>query len=84
MHRLLKQNIKLFISFPIIVNVGLLLYFKYLNFAIINVNMFAGKNFPLREIILPLGISFYTFQQIAYIVATERRELENNNIIDYC
>ena len=79
----LKIRNKIFMSLPIIVNVGLLLYFKYLNFAITNINTFLGKEFPLKEIILPLGISFYTFQQIAYIVATEREELENNNIVDY-
>ena len=79
----LKISNKIIMSLPIVVNVGLLLYFKYLNFAITNINTFLGKEFPLKEIILPLGISFYTFQQIAYIVATERGELENNNIVDY-
>ena len=74
---------KVLMALPIIVNVGLLLYFKYLNFAITNINTFFGKEINLPEIILPLGISFYTFQQIAYIVATERGDLENNNIIDY-
>jgi len=74
---------KIMLALPIIVNIGLLLYFKYLNFAITNINTFFGKEFQLQEIILPLGISFYTFQQIAYIIATERGELKNNNIIDY-
>ena len=81
--RQFKIKNKILMALPIIVNVGLLLYFKYLNFAITNINTFFGKEFELQEIILPLGISFYTFQQIAYIVATERGELENNNIIDY-
>ena len=74
---------KLLLALPIIVNVGLLLYFKYFNFAITNINNLFGKELEFREIVLPLGISFYTFQQIAYIVATERGDLENNNIIDY-
>ena len=74
---------KIIIVFPIIVNVGLLLYFKYSNFVIANINTFFGKNFALQEIILPIGISFYTFQQIAYIVATDRGELDNNNVLDY-
>ncbi len=74
---------KVMMALPIIVNVGLLLYFKYLNFAITNINTFFGQELTLREIILPLGISFYTFQQIAYIVATERGDLENNDLIDY-
>lgn len=78
-----KTRNRIILALPIIVNVGLLLYFKYLNFAIINIKSFFGKEYELQKIILPLGISFYTFQQIAYIVTTERGELENNNIIDY-
>ncbi|SFP38868.1 D-alanyl-lipoteichoic acid acyltransferase DltB, MBOAT superfamily [Butyrivibrio proteoclasticus] len=81
--RKFKIKTKFLTALPIIVNVGLLLYFKYMNFAITNVNIFFGKEIELKEIILPLGISFYTFQQIAYIVATEQGNLENNNIIDY-
>lgn len=78
----LSVKSKVFMAVPIVVNVGLLLYFKYLNFVITNVNLFCKKDFPLQSIILPLGISFYTFQQIAYLVATERGEI-NNNLIDY-
>ena len=78
-----KNKNRIFVIIPIVVNVGLLLYFKYLNFAITNVNDFFGKNFMLQEIILPIGISFYTFQQIAYIIATERGEIKNNSIVDY-
>lgn len=81
--RKFKIKNKVLMALPIVVNVGLLLYFKYLNFAITNINTFFGKEIELQEIVLPLGISFYTFQQIAYIVATERGDLENNNIIDY-
>ena len=78
-----KIESRFILALPIIVNVGLLLYFKYLNFAITNINTLLGKEIGLKEIILPLGISFYTFQQIAYIVATERGELGDNNLIDY-
>lgn len=74
---------KVYMALPIIVNVGLLLYFKYYNFAILNINTFLKIGLEEREIILPLGISFYTFQQIAYVVASERGELENNSLIDY-
>lgn len=81
--RKFKIKNKVWMALPIIVNVGLLLYYKYLNFAIININTIFNQELKLQEIILPLGISFYTFQQIAYIVATERGELENNNIFDY-
>ena len=74
---------KIVMALPVIVNVGLLLYFKYLNFIITNINSFFSKSLSLRDIVLPLGISFYTFQQIAYIVSIENGELENNSLIDY-
>lgn len=74
---------KIVLSLPIVINVSLLLYFKYLNFAITNINIITGGNIALRQILLPLGISFYTFQQIAYIVASERGTLENDSLIDY-
>lgn len=73
----------LYLALPVIINVGLLLYFKYLNFAITNINAFFVKDFPLKELILPVGISFFTFQQIAYIVAIYKGELEKNNLLDY-
>lgn len=78
-----KVNRRIIVSIPVIINVGLLLYFKYLNFAITNINAFCGDRLEVQDIILPLGISFYTFQQIAYIIAMKRGELENSNIIDY-
>lgn len=80
-----KYNVRnrLAMALPIVINVGLLLYFKYLNFAITNINALFDCNFALQSIILPLGISFYTFQQIAYIVAVERKELDNCDLIDY-
>lgn len=77
------HNRKLFMILPIVVNVGLLLYCKYTNFAITNINVFFGTEFSLKEIILPLGISFYTFQQIAYVVAVENGELTDNSFVDY-
>ena len=68
---------------PVIVNVGSLLYFKYYNFLIINLNAFTGKDLSVRDILLPLGISFYTFQQIAYLAAVSRGELERTDLLDY-
>ena len=68
---------------PVIVNIGFLLYFKYSNFAISNLNLFLGTNYQLMNISLPLGISFYTFQQIAYVVEIENGELKNNSFVDY-
>lgn len=47
---------------------GLLFFFKYSNFFIKNINLCMGKDFPLLEIALPIGISFYTFQIASYII----------------
>lgn len=74
---------KIFMIIPILINIGLLLYFKYLNFGITNINLIFGKEFALKDLVLPLGISFFTFQQIAYVVSVYRGELENCSIIDY-
>lgn len=74
---------KIIIVFPIIVNVGLLLYFKYFNFVIENINHFTHSSFTIRNIIIPLGISFYSFQQIAYIVSVYNHEIDHCSFIDY-
>ncbi len=74
---------KLFMVLPVVINVFLLFYFKYTNFAIKNINMLFGKQLEPQELILPIGISFFTFQQIAYIVAVYRKEIEKINVIDY-
>lgn len=59
-------------------------YFKYANFFITSAGDILGKNFNLTNIILPLGISFFTFQQIAYLVDSARGETKSYNFIDYC
>ena len=74
---------KLFLSIPIIINVGLLLYFKYLNFTIVNINTLFATDIVLKQLALPLGISFFTFQQIAYIVAVYRQEISSCSVDDY-
>ena len=74
---------KLTLALPVIANVLLLLYFKYLDFTITNINTILGLKITHPEIVLPLGISFYTFQQIAYIVAVEKGKLDNISLIDY-
>ncbi|EWY36705.1 hypothetical protein N825_25630 [Skermanella stibiiresistens SB22] len=65
-------------------NLLLLGYFKYSVFVMGNVGALAGIDFGLRAIVLPLGISFFTFQQVAYLVdATEGRSADYG-LIDYC
>lgn len=67
---------KLYLTLSLIVNLGVLGYFKYTNFFIESVNTLSGSEFHLRAIILPVGISFYTFQSISYIIEIYRREVK--------
>jgi len=64
-------------------NLGLIFYFKYYDFFIENVNAVFGTDYMLRHILLPLGISFFTFQQISFIVDTYRGEVEDYSFWDY-
>ena len=59
----------------VILNLLVLFYFKYFDFFIDNVNSLFGSSIPLKNILLPLGISFFTFQQISFLVDTYRGEL---------
>lgn len=79
--RMRWKRISLFI--PIFVNVGILLYFKYFNFAIENINEWFSKTYTFNNIMLPVGISFITFQQIAYVVTVYNEEIDKIDIIDY-
>ena len=56
-------------------NVGLIGYYKYADFFIQNVNSVLSLNWPILHILLPLGISFFTFQQIAYLINIHSGEL---------
>lgn len=64
-------------------NLLLLCYYKYTDFLIANINTLAGTNWALHHIILPLGISFFTFTQIAYLVDVYRGEVQEYRISDY-
>ncbi len=66
---------KALLTFGIIANLALLAYYKYANFFVDSVNSLGGMAFNLQTIILPLGISFFTFTQIAYLVDTYRGEI---------
>lgn len=64
-------------------NLLILFYFKYFNFFIENMNLLFQASFELKHIILPLGISFLTFQQIAYVVDSYRGETAGYRLLDY-
>ena len=63
-----SKQAKLLLAAGIVVNLGLLGYFKYANFFVDNLNALVGSSLTLETIILPLAISSFTFQQITYLV----------------
>lgn len=67
----------------IVGNVLLLFFFKYFDFLLLNVNTFFGTDFVFMNLLLPLGISFFTFQQIAYLVDTYRGDAGRVSLLDY-
>ena len=67
----------------VIFNLFLLGYFKYTNFLIDSINVVFGGSISALNILLPLGISFYSFQQIAYLVDNYRGEVPEYGILDY-
>lgn len=72
---------KLIVAFSFISNLGILIFYKYFDFILDNINVILGKaNIQLVEnpfdIILPVGISFYTFQALSYTVDVYRKEIE--------
>ncbi len=64
-------------------NLGLLFYFKYFNFFVDNCNFFLHAGIELEKIALPLGISFFTFQQISFLVERYRGSAPHYPILDY-
>ena len=74
---------KLFLGIGIFFNLALLGYFKYSDFFIMNFNRLLGTEIGLLYLALPLAISFYTFQQIAYLVDSYRGETKEYNFLTY-
>ncbi|MDO9208455.1 MAG: MBOAT family O-acyltransferase [Sulfuricurvum sp.] len=74
---------KTILLFGIAANVFLLGYFKYMDFFITNANMITGTHLDLMHIVLPLGISFFTFTQIAYLVDAYRNEVKEMDYLNY-
>lgn len=75
---------KVWLILAICFNIGLLGYFKYTDFFIENINALFGASFMLRHILLPLGISFFTFQQLAFVIDCYKGKDCIPKFIDYC
>lgn len=80
-HRKVRRQALLIIG--ITSNVAMLGYFKYADFLITNVNEVIGSSVPLLNLALPLAISFFTFQQIAYLVDSYRGETNEYDFLNY-
>ncbi len=70
-----ERKRKLLLIAGILFSLSFLLYFKYRNFFLGNANEIFGTNYTLIELILPIGISFYTFQSISFLVDTYKRKI---------
>jgi alginate O-acetyltransferase complex protein AlgI len=89
--RLIDRRVRykrLWLSFSLLLNLGLLAYFKYANFFVAELNSFllGWKLFPIEwnEVILPIGISFFTFQKLSYIIDVYRgKSRALANVIDF-
>jgi len=73
----------LMLGLGVAVNLAVLGYYKYANFFVANLNHFAGTGWVLEKVILPLAISFFTFQQIAYLVDASRGLAREGNFFTY-
>ena len=65
------------------VNLGVLFYFKYYDFFAETVNSIFRSDWTLRHVMLPLGISFFTFQQISFVVDAFNGEVKDCSLLDY-
>lgn len=69
--------------FGLFCNIAVIFYFKYYNFFLENVNALFGASFTMKNILLPLGISFFTFQQLSYLVDSYRGETKSYSFDEY-
>jgi len=74
---------KSLLTIGVLFNLGLLGYFKYADFFLTNLNTLLHTHLDLLHLALPLAISFYTFQQIAYLVDSYRSETKEYDFLNY-
>lgn len=82
-----KTNIlerRLLLIFGVVFNLGILGYFKYYDFFISNINILFGTHIGLIKVMLPLGISFFTFQQLSFVIDMYKRYNIIYDFLDYC
>lgn len=81
----LQQNYfrKLILIIAIIFNIGLLFYFKYYDFFVENINLIFHSNFLFKNLMLPLGISFFSFQQLSFVIDSFKKDVPSYNFLNY-
>ena len=67
----------------VFVNLGILFYFKYFDFFLSNLNSLISTDFALRNILLPLGISFFTFQQLSFVIDAFNGDVPDYDFLSY-
>ena len=79
-----KHHKKIYLILDITFNLLLLCYFKYTNFFIQNINNLFSSNLSLIDVVMPIGISFFTFQTMSYVIDVYRGDLKaNKNILNF-
>jgi alginate O-acetyltransferase complex protein AlgI len=73
----------LLLTAAIVIDLAALAYFKYADFLVSNLSALSGVQFTIAHVVLPLGISFYTFTQLAYLIDTYRNKATEKNFLHY-
>lgn len=74
---------RLLLAAGLLLNLGILFYYKYYDFFIENINRWLKTDYAFLQLILPLGISFYTFQQLSYVIDSYWGECERYSFLEY-
>ena len=78
-----EHRVRPLLIFGIAADIAVLGYFKYTDFFIETANQVLHANLLLQNIVLPLGISFFTFQKIAYLVDSSRGKVAQHDFLEY-
>lgn len=78
-----RSKSKLLLFLGVSVNLSALVYYKYFNFFVDNLNIAFDLSYNVENIILPLAISFFTFQQVSYLIDVYKGNVQKYSILDY-
>lgn len=78
-----KMQRKVLLGVGLFLNISVLFVFKYYNFFVENLNLLFHSNFIKLKLVMPLGISFFTFQQISYLIDCYRKEMSKYSFTNY-